>query len=480
MEINFWESFFGVNSGQQNRFINQFNRLKPIQNQVWGVKNAIWIDTNNAWEWFLTIPEFRAVIDKRASMMSSNIPKLYDKNNEEITEHWFLDMVHHPNPVQSWSDVVYSLSVNDALYSNAFAFCPLRTFNQRNLFVPLPSNKIQIQTSGKTLKQMDVNGLIEGYKFEYDDNEIESLPVEDVIYLTTTDGMNIIKPTSRIDALKYPLSNIKASYHKRNVLLENIGAIGILSAQNSDIGGAIPMTPEEKKEIQRDWYNRSKDEIIITESQVNWQSMSYPTRDLMLFEELNADKMAIIDAYGMNANLFSSEKGSTFSNVKDSIRMVYTDTIIPETQQMYDSICHQLGLDKEGIRIEACFDHLPVLQDDELAEYQALTEKVTAYNLLLTDGVITKEQYAAEFGYTLEPIDKAQAQQNGLIQAQTELRGTVGGLNGIISLNTAVATGQMTNEIAVNTLVNYYGYDRLVAASMITATPDVPQIPTTF
>ena len=241
------------------------------------------------------------------------------------------------------------------------------------------------------------------------------------------------------------------------------------------------MTPEEKREIQRDWFNRSKDEVIITESQVNWQSMSYPTRDLMLFEELTADKMAIIDAYGMNANLFSSEKGSTFSNVKDSIRMVYTDTIIPETQQMYDSICHQLGLDKEGIRIEACFDHLPVLQADELAEYQALTEKVTAYNLLLNDGVITKEQYAAEFGYELEPIDKAQAQQNGLIQAQTELRGTVGGLNGIISLNTAVAMGQMTNEIAVNTLVNYYGYDRIVAESMITATPETPMTPqTTF
>ena len=422
MEINFWESFFGVNDGQQNRFINQFNRLKPIQNQVWGVKNAIWIDTNNAWEWFLTIPEFRAVIDKRASMMSSNIPKLYDKNNEEITEHWFLDMVHHPNPVQSWSDVVYSLSVNDALYSNAFAFCPLRTFNQRNLFVPLPSNKIQIQTSGKTLKQMDVNGLIEGYKFEYDDNEIESLPVEDVIYLTTTDGMNIIKPTSRIDALKYPLSNIKASYHKRNVLLENIGAIGILSAQNSDLGGSIPMTPEEKKEIQRDWYNRSKDEIIITESQVNWQSMSYPTRDLMLFEELNADKMAIIDAYGMNANLFSSEKGSTFSNVKDSIRMVYTDTIIPETQQMYDSICHQLGLDKEGIRIEASFEHLKVLQEDEQVKYAA--EKI-----------------------------------------ETETSSIM--LNDVIKLNTAIVAGQMTRETAINSLVNLYECEQEVAATLI-------------
>jgi hypothetical protein len=480
MEINFLEAFFGINSGQQNRFINQFNRLRPIQNQVWGVKNAIWIDTNNAWEWFLTIPEFRAVVDKRASMMASNVPKLYDANGDEILNHWFLDMVKHPNPTQSWADVVYSLSVNDALYSNAFGYCPLRSMNQRNLFVPLPSDKIQIQTSGKTLKQMDLNGLIDSYKFRYDDGEIETLAVEDIIYLATMDGMNIVKPTSRIDALKYPLSNIKASYHKRNVLLENIGAIGILSAQNSDMGGAIPMTPEEKRTIQRDWFNRSKDEVIITESQVNWQSMSYPTRDLMLFEELNADKMAIIDAYGLNSNLFSSEKGSTFSNVQDSIRMVYTDTIIPETQQMYDAICHQLGLDKEGIYIEASFDHLPVLQRDELTENQALNSKVNTYNLLLQDGIISKEQFASELGFELQPIDKAEAQQNGLIQAQTELRGTVGGLNGIIAINTAVSLNQMSRDTAVNTLVNYYGYDRIVAESMITAVPEVITTPNTF
>ena len=474
MDLNLWENFFGITFNRQNRFINQANQLMPYSNQIWGVKKAVWIDTNNAWEWFMTIPELRAVIDKRASMMASNKVRLYDANGDEILNHWFLDMVNNPNPVQSWSDVVYSLSVNDALYSNAFGYSPLRSFDIRNMFVPLPSNKVQILTSGKTLKQMDVDGLIDGYRFEYDSNEYENLELKDVIYLTTNDGMNLIKPTSRIDALKYPLSNIKAQYNKRNVLLENIGAIGILSAQNSDIGGAIPMTPEEKRQIQRDWYNRSKDEVIITESQVNWQSMSYPTRDLMLFEELNADKIAIIDAYGMNVNLFSSEKGSTFTNVRDSVRMVYTDTIIPETQQMYDTMAHQMGLDKQGIKIVADFSHLPVLQDDEQMKASADKTKVDTYSVMLRDGVITQQQYATEFGIELEQVDKAEAMAAGLAQAQTQLRGTVGGLDGIININAAVSTGQMSRETGVNTLVNYYGYERSIAESMVT----IPQTPT--
>jgi hypothetical protein len=127
------------------------------------------------------------------------------------------------------------------------------------------------------------------------------------------------------------------------------------------------MDPEEKKRIQKSWYQQSKDEIIITEANVQWQPMSFPTKDLMLFEELTADKLAIIDAYGMSINLFSTEKGATFSNVRDSYRMVIQDTIKPTTQKMYDAILEKFGLQNE-FYLEACFDHLPMLQIDEQAE----------------------------------------------------------------------------------------------------------------
>lgn len=362
---NFLESLFGWRDSGNRRYIDQFNNFAPISNQVWGAKQAIWIDTNHAYQHYLEIPELRAVIDKRASMMAAAKPCLYDKNGDKVEKHWIYDLVAKPNPVQSWSDVIYCLSVNDALYSNAFAYCPERFANIRNLIVPLPSHKMQILLSGMTLKQMDTEGLIDGYRFTYDNSIVETFDVNEILYLVTTDGINIINPSSKIQSLKFPLSNIKAAYNKRNVLLENIGSIGILTAQKSDMGGAIPMDPQEKRDIQNDWYRRSKDEIIITEAQLDWKPMSFPTRELMLFEEMNADKLAIIDAYGLNSNLFSSDQGSTFTNVRDSIRMVYTDTIIPETQQVYDAIAKQFGLADEGYHLEAEFGHLKVLQEDE-------------------------------------------------------------------------------------------------------------------
>jgi hypothetical protein len=365
MNVNFWEAFFGVNIDTNDRFIQQMKRMFPTQNQLWGVKRPVWVDTNDAWKLFLEIPELRAVIEKRASMMASNKPILVDADGAEVTGHWMNELIANPNPTQSWSDVVFSIAVQDALYSNVFIYSPTRSFGIHNLFVPLPSNKIQVNLSGRKLKQMDVDGLIDKYIFKYDDGNMETIQTPDMVYLMTPDGMNLVMPKSRIESLKFPLSNIRASYSKRNVLLENIGAIGILTAKNSDMGGSIPMTPEEKRTIQRDWYNRSKDEIIITESEVDWKPMSYPTKDLLLFEELTADKIALIDAFGLSANIFSTEKGTTFSNVRDSIRMVYTDTIIPETKQVYDAISQQLGLTKEGLKLVPSFDHLVVLQDDE-------------------------------------------------------------------------------------------------------------------
>ena len=397
MNFNFWENFFGVNitSTGSNRYIDQMQRMFPMQSQIWGKKEAVWVDTQDIWRLFVEIPELRSVINKRASMMASNKPCLY-KNDVEVESHWLLDLIKKPNAVQSWSDVVYTMSVQDALYSNTFCYTPKRSLGVRNLIVPLPANKIKMQLTGKKLKQMDANDLIEYFTFMYDDDSTERIVWEDMLYLTTDDGMNIVKPCSRIETLKYPLSNIKASYHKRNVLLENIGAIGILSAQQNDMGGAIPMTPEEKNDIRKDWYNRQKDELIITEANVNWQPMSYPTKDLMLFEELTEDKLAIIDAFGLNYNLFSSTSGATFSNVKDSIRMVYTDTIIPETQSMYDSIIKQFGMDVEGYKLHAEFDHLAILQHDELASANVLKIKTEAVERMLNMNVgLTPEEARA-------------------------------------------------------------------------------------
>lgn len=385
MAGNFWSSIFGWTSGNTDKFMEMYSNRKTT---YYGTKDAVWIDTEKPFELYLHIPELRTVIDKRASMMASGMPILKNSDGEIVTDHaWIHELIAKPNPTQSWADVIYSLSVNDGLFANAFAYCPERSFDVRNLIVPLPSSKVKLKLSGRYLDQMESGGMIENYRFYYDGQKYETIEINDMIYVNTPDGIHLVNPKNRIETLKYPLSNIVAGYKKRNVLLENLSAIGILSSQQSDLGGSLPMTPQEKKQIQRDWIKRNKDQIVITESNVNWTPMNYPTKDLMLFEELDADKRAIIDAYGLSQYLFSSEKGATFTNVFEGMRMTYQDTIIPETEQLYATLSHQLGLTDQGLYLCPEFSHIAVLQQDEQLKADAMDKRANAVIKIMESGV---------------------------------------------------------------------------------------------
>ena len=156
MKNNFWSSLFGWSSGPTDNI----QRMMQTSNQFWGNTKPKWVDTSTPYDLYLTIPELRAVINKRAIMMSNGKPVLCDKEGNIIESHWVLDLINNPNPMQSWSDVMYSLAVNDGLFNNSFSYCPLRSFDIRNLMLPLPSNKIKIVGTGKFLNQLEKEGLI--------------------------------------------------------------------------------------------------------------------------------------------------------------------------------------------------------------------------------------------------------------------------------------------------------------------------------
>lgn len=446
MENNFWSNVFGWTSGKTDKLMEYINRTST---EFWGKKTPTWVDTDKPYELYIKIPELRTVINKRALMISSGKPYVCDLEGNIVTDHWANELIAKPNPTQSWSDVIYSLAVNDGLFNNAFAYCPKRSFDIRNLIVPIPSNKIKIKGSGRFLNQLETGGLIDNYQFWYNSEKYEVIEVEDMVYINTPDGMHLINPVNRIQTLKYPLSNIMSQYNKRNVLLENIGAIGILSSKKSDMGGTLPMTSEEREAIQRDWLQRSKDKLMITEADVSWTPMSYPTKDLMLFEELTEDKMAIIDAYGLSYYLFSQSKGATYSNVKEGMRMTYQDTIIPETKQLYATMSHQLGLVDEGLYIKPDFGHIAVLQDDKTSEANMVVS-------LVQNGVIDANEGRNILGYG------AKEEQERAIQALNGAQVT-----SMVTVAEKVATGVLSQASAIEILIVSFGISRAQAESII-------------
>ena len=102
--------------------------------------------------------------------------------------------------------------------------------------------------------------------------------------------------------------------------------------------------------------------------------------------------VAIVDIYGLNSYVFSQEKGATFSNVKEGLKMAYTSSIIPDTEAMYDGLTEQLGLEDDGLRLVPDFSHIHVLAQDDNLSAQALDTRASALLKIQQSGVILNEE----------------------------------------------------------------------------------------
>jgi len=96
--------------------------------------------------------------------------------------------------------------------------------------------------------------------------------------------------------------------------------------------------------------------------------------------------------------------------------------------------------------------------------------KTEYLNIQLADGAITIEEYRAELGMPplVSVAEATQSIEDKIANAQVELRGTVGGVQGLIELNASVSRNEISRNSAIAILVNVYGFDSSTAASMVT------------
>lgn len=348
-----------------------------------GVVSPVWVSTTDKFALYYEIPELHAVINRYAKMVASANPILVNDKGEvqKNNGNSIFKLIDRPSAMQSWGTMMYMVAVNKCVTNNALIYAPKGTFGALQL-LPLAFNNVKIVPTGKTLISAETGSFIE--KFQIPTSVVDSyqdFSPEEVIYLTEPDGINLFNTKSKIDSLKYPLSNLKKQYEKRNVLLVNLFSLGILSSENKDGISAMPLEPKDIKQMRDDMKRRHDGEIIITDKSVKFDPMTFPTKDLMLFEEMTADKLAIIDEFGLNQHMFGQGeggKGSTFSNVEMGERQAYNSTIIPDTEIIYDEFTKQLGLDREGLYLVPDFSHVSVLKADEKYTAEAMAKRAEA------------------------------------------------------------------------------------------------------
>ena len=138
-------------------------------------------------------------------------------------------------------------------------------------------------------------------------------------------------PLSKVAGLDFFISNICASMEADNVLLKKKGPLGAWSFDpKPDMAGTIPMTPDDKKEIQEDLkqygLNWHQFQYVVSKIPLKWNAMSFNLRDLMTKETTRQGIDGICDRFGYPAELMSG-KNATYENRSSAEKFLYQNNI---------------------------------------------------------------------------------------------------------------------------------------------------------
>lgn len=326
-------------------------------------------------------PPITSVINRKAQAYINGKTWVMNTRGKEATSKEadkLRSLFAKPNPMQSWKEFEAQQQVYMQLFGFSIVFPiipvgfekygPIEATSMWNI----PPYMLTIKESNKIFYQTDQSGIIESIELNYR-NQKTMLPLKSLYIFkdVTPSFKTLVFPESRVCALEMPINNIIGALESRNVLINYRGALGAFT-QDPGNGQYTPiaMDPKDKEQLQNDFkrygLKNSQWKFIITTASLKWQQIGIPTKDLMLFEEIDSDTMMICDQYGYPYRLLSNNSSNSLggSDVKQYKQLLYQDTIIPEAESCYEQWNNMFRTMDMNICIEKTYSHLPILQQD--------------------------------------------------------------------------------------------------------------------
>lgn len=359
-------------------------------------------------------PPLKAIIGKRAKAFNSGklVVVNHSTGKPATGRKDFYKLLDQPNVLQSQDQFFAQQNI----YIDVFGYCPVLTMRAAGMekigiegvtaIWNLPPWLFDLDYTNKWLAQYTVEGIYKEFFLNWNGERIP-LKMEDVRFIFddgigTDNDINLTIPDSRLVSLEYPVSNIVAAYKSRNTLITKRGAIGIISNENEDDSGNVAMRAGEKETLQKDFakYGLTGQpfQVIISDAKVKWQQMGFPTKDLMLFEEIQDDLDRLCDAYGYPAELIARSKDTTFDNKKQARKDFIENAIVPETRSRMCQFTRILLPDDGSIEITRDFSKLTLFQEDTKLRAEARSAVDIAFEREYNNNLVTLNQWREAIG----------------------------------------------------------------------------------
>jgi len=413
--------FFAKRSGIS---INQINS----QNYQWLIDKPAWLSLSNSSEYRKAVaenPVLNGCICILANASANGKKYLVDLNGKEVP--WSSNktgvkqarklFVERPNPLQSVKEFNFERTYMFFTFGNNYVYLnnPLETFDTNLLTVQtmmsLPSEYVTVMQTGKLYDQVEIKGIIEKYSLTNVSPAREFLS-DRVVHFNdvNTSGIgNGIVGTSRLEALRYPISNTQLAFEAMNVILKNRGMQGIITANNKDqTGTQIPLSPKAKEEIDKTFKESyglrdHQNQFMISYSDVNFIKTIMNSEELGIYKEFANNAMLISNGFGIPPELYKTYMaGATFENQVQAVRRLYQDTVIPLVENEDQYWTERLKMRDFGLELRTDFSHIQALQEAFQQKALALVQNSRSAELAYNNNTITWNEYRVMI--ELEPV----------------------------------------------------------------------------
>lgn len=368
--------------------------------------------TGQGWA-YNNCPAVNAIINKKVRAFTNAKWKIVNEKGDPATGKLGIlpKLMLRPNPAQTWNEFIAQAKVYEQTFGEVFILPVMPLFFNDKTSVKavwvVPNWLITENVTGKIFNQTELDQIIESYVINFNGHESDPIPADQILRIRdgsspiTEMAEKILHGQSRLYPLSNPVTNIISAYEARNVMITRKGALGILSNDAKDVGGTIPLRKDDKESLQNDFkkYGLSKEQyqVIITNASLKWQAMTFPTRELMLFEEIEDDTRQIADAYDFPMHLLGFKKGTTYANVNEAKKSFYQDATIPEALNFANAFAQYFEL-PEQFQLVPSYEHLEIFQKSRKDQAEVTRILCEGYKIAYEKKIVTLEEWRSAMG----------------------------------------------------------------------------------
>jgi phage portal protein BeeE len=443
-------------------------------------------------EKYNSIAEVSAPINKYAVTSKQVIVDTFKMVGKELKP--VIDSDHIKIAVEKfWSENSDKLMIYKKLlgnvYINRFEYNnPLS--GQKVLFSLLPSQYTKIIPEQKNNADIRTNKA-KAYLVSIDSNHTDvTIDAKDILHIKelspNADNFNYLYGYSPLISCGKNITSIEAGYGAKVSLYQN-GPRGIVTGKSQgEFAAANIQSNEDVLDVQKRFnseYGMQTGQFawLFTDIPLDVQLISYNNSQLQILENNKADVNRICGALNIDPRAVFSDENNTFDNVKQANRGFLVQSFKSEIDNIFIQLSKYISESYPGYVLKANYSNITEIVD-------ALKENNIEILEQCEKGLLTRNEYFERIGErTIDypefneyatfyngiwsPVIAKKDESTGVsaeqLQAQANLRGTVGGVEGILNIQNSVAMGITDYDAGVAILVEIYGFTDEVARRVL-------------